>query len=88
MKKISSVTTMLLVALMFSTVFLFSNGMKPKTPERILAYIEIVQIGEDIWARTSYDTRVFDNECAAKQVVAANFLKTCVDTTEIKTKKL
>lgn len=88
MKKISSVTTMLLVSLMFSTVFLFSNGMKPKTPERILAYIEIVQIGEDIWARTSYDTRVFSTECEAKQVVAANFLKTCVDTVDPKLKKL
>lgn len=77
-----------LLALLFSFMLLIGGGktVENNPEERVLAYIEIVQIGDDIWARTSYDTRVFDSECAAKHVVAVNFLKTCVDSVDTKTK--
>ena len=76
----------ILFALLLSLLLFF--GGKP-AEERVLAYIEIVQTSDGIYIRTTYDSRVFINECMPKHVVAKEFLKTCVeDTTDTKTKKL
>lgn len=80
-----------LLALLFSFLLLIGGKtVENKTEERVLAYIEIVQIGEGIYVRTTYDSRVFDDECSPKQVVAKDFVKSCTDTTYMtkKTKKL
>lgn len=80
------------VALLFSSIILFSGfsvlHVINSKYERVLAYIEIVEIEGTVYVRTSYDTRIFPDECLPKQVVAYNYQKTCVDTVDTKTKKL
>ncbi len=76
----------IILSILFAFTLLF--GGKPLKEERILAYIEIVQIDGGIYVRTTYDSRVFDNECSPKHVVAREFMKNCVLPDSTKTKKL
>lgn len=78
----------ILLSLLFTFFLFFGEKTDNKTDERVLAYIEVVQIGDDVYVRTTYDKTVFTDQCLAKRVVAYNYYKSCIDTPDIKTKKL